>query len=213
MSCVWTFGDSFTAPYNPNFIWSNDYINWKGGQPKVYADFMGEMLGMDVKNMGIGGSDNYTIFESFCKNVREIKEEDILVFGWTGLHRFRVPKKNSNDEWKSIILSSFDGEEQIFKNINFSYDTIREIIVNRDNDLYMDEINWWMYMIEHVMKPRKCLFWSPFKPVNKLKVLNFGKLETIRMETNGHIDDNHFSENGHKKIASLLIEHIKGKLI
>lgn len=211
MSTVWTFGDSYTASYNPKFIWSNKYIDWKGGQPKVYADFMGEMLGMDVKNMGEGGTDNYTIFESFCKNVRNIKEDDILVFGWSGIHRFRVPTKQN--EWLTILINTLNKDEVIFENIDYSFETIREIVVNRDNDLYVDEVNWWMYMIEHVMKPRKCLFWSPFKPVGKLKVLNFGEIETIKMETDGFINDTHFSENGQKKIASLLIEHINGKLI
>jgi hypothetical protein len=211
MSTVWTFGDSYTESYNPKYIWSNKYINWKGYQPKVHADFIGEILNMDVKNVAVGGTDNYTIFESFCKNVKQIKENDILVFGWSGLHRFRVPNKNK--EWFTVLINTLSEEEIKLENIDYSYNTIKEIIINRDHELYMDEVNWWIYMIEHVMKPRRCVFWSPFKPIGKLKVLNFGEIETIKTETNGLINDTHYSENGQKKLAELIIQNLNGKLI
>jgi len=211
MSTVWTFGDSYTASYNPKYIWSNKYINWKGYQPKVHADFIGEFLNMDVKNVAVGGIDNYTIFESFCKNVKQIKENDILVFGWSGLHRFRLPNKNR--EWFTVLINTLSEEEIKLENIDYSYNTIKEIILNRDHELYVDEVNWWIYMIEHVMKPRRCVFWSPFKPTGKLKVLNFGEIETIKTETNGLINDTHYSENGQKKLAELIIQNLNGKLI
>ena len=211
MGTVWTFGDSFTEPYNPNYSWSNEYIKWKNRQPKVYADFMGEMLGMEVKNLGVGGTDNYTIFESFCKNVKDIGESDILIFGWSGINRFRIPTKDNN--WRTILMDLFDEDRVKFKDTNYSFETIKEIVINRSHELYIKEINWWMYMIEHVMKPRKCLFWSPFKPLYEFNVLYFDGIETIKNETDGYINDIHFSENGQKNIADSLIEHIKGKII
>lgn len=211
MSCVWTFGDSFTEPYNPNYSWSNEYIKWKNRQPKVYADFIGETLDMEVKNLGVGGTDNYTIFESFCKNVMDIGDNDILIFGWSGINRFRIPTKDDN--WRTILVDSFDENKVKFKDTNYSFETIKEIVINRNHKLYINEINWWMIMIEHVMKPRKCLFWSPFKPIDEFNVLYFDGIETVKSETGGYINDIHFSENGQKNIADLLIQHIKGKLI
>ena len=44
MATVWTFGDSLTERYNPDFKWSRDYIEWKGYVPKVYGNFVSEMF-------------------------------------------------------------------------------------------------------------------------------------------------------------------------
>lgn len=50
-SKLWCFGDSYTQGYNPNVDWCKEYINFKGYQPKVYCDFLGEKLGIKIETI------------------------------------------------------------------------------------------------------------------------------------------------------------------
>lgn len=211
MKSIWTFGDSNTAEYSVDYTWSKKYIEWKGYKPKVYSDFIGEELNLVVKNKGIGAADNHTIFESFCKNVKDIRENDLIIFGWSSSIRFRIP--SNNNSWIQLIPSLPNIEDFLKNKTNFSLSSINETFINRNHNLYLIEINWWIHMIEHLVKPRKCLFFTPFTTQTKLNALKFDNIETIVQETKGEINDNHYSENGHKKLAELLINNLNSKII
>ena len=198
---LWTFGDSLTAAFSKDYPWSNSYINWKGYQPKVYGDFISETLNLDLINLGRGGSDNYTIFESFCNVSDKFNEGDLVIFGWSSPIRFRLV--NGNDIWNTL-LPSYNGNYMDVNNI--SINTIEEILVHRENIKFCDEVNCWIKLINNFLNKINvtALHWTTFD--KRLNAYYIQDAETIKSETNGFIIDEHFSENGHIKLAKKLIE-------
>jgi len=63
---LWTYGDSFTESMNTatGALWVDEYVGWKGYIPKVYGEIISDNMGMELVNLGKGGSDNYSIFQS-----------------------------------------------------------------------------------------------------------------------------------------------------
>jgi len=203
MATIWTFGDSLTERFNPFFKWSREYIEWKGYIPKVYGNFIAETLNYDLKNLGKAGCDNYTIFETFCKTYPKIKDGDIIIIGWTNVSRFRLV--NKYDEWNTIN-PHFDTPMSSFEHI--SKNTIDEIFVNRDSRHYITEVNNWIQFINSASVNKNVVHWSTIKGKNELNTHHFFQMERINAETNGLIDDSHFSETGQRDLALELIKII-----
>lgn len=206
MATVWTFGDSLTERYNPIFKWSKDYIDWKGYVPKVYGNFVSEMLNYDLQNLGKAGCDNYTILQTICDNYHLIKDDDIIIIGWTGVGRFRLAAEYG--EW--ITLNpNFNNYLDGFKNV--SKDTIYEIFANRESIKYTDEVNSWIKFINNACINKKIIHWSTIKGTGELDTFYFFEMERIDKETNGLINDSHFSEKGQQHLAFEIIDIIMGK--
>lgn len=200
MATVWTFGDSLTERYNPIFTWSRDYINWKGYVPKVYGNFVSEMLNYDLQNLGKAGCDNYTIFESFYKAYPKIKDGDVVIIGWTSVGRFRFV--NENGEW-TTLNPYFDN---YLSNLGYiSKNTIDEIFVNRSHQKYIDEVNDWIKFINKLCENTQIVHWSTIKGEGELNTHHFFEMERIYTETNGIVNDSHFSEDGQKKLADEIL--------
>ncbi len=206
---LWCFGDSYTQGYNPNVDWCKKYIDFKGYLPKVYCDFLGEELGIESENCGVGGYDNYSIFGTLCRNVHKIKENDIIIIGWSSVIRFRLAAKNN--DWVKFVPGTVT-DTHISHHTDISRNTIEEIFVNRDNLVYYQEVNNWIHFINHTMKNNKIIHWTPFDDNVNLNVNKLLKLETIKMETKV-VEDNHYGENAHKKLSSIFSEKLKNKLI
>ncbi len=206
MATVWTFGDSMTERYNGKDLWSKQYIDWKGYQPKVYGDFVSEMLGYDLKNLGKAGCDNYTIFETFCKSYRDIKDGDVIIIGWTSIGRFRMVNKYG--EWNTLN-PHFSNQMQFFEYL--SKNTIDEIFLNRDNIKYLEEVNHWIDYINITCLNKKVVHWDTIKGQGELNTYHFFEMERIKDETNNLINDLHFSENGHQQMSLKLLEIIMNK--
>lgn len=198
MPTLWTFGDSFTDFFSDNTKWGQKYLGWKTYKPKVYGEILSEELNFNLRNLGVGGYDNYSIFESFIDVVDEINSEDVLIFGWSNVTRFRLV--NNNGIWKPIIPNYEDN----IKNLeNINEDTINQILVNRTNKLYENELNSFIKLINYTFKKNIIVHWSLFnKTINATYV---GNIETIRKETNGEVDDGHYSENGQKELSKILM--------
>lgn len=207
MGKVWTFGDSLTERYNPTFEWSRDYIQWKGYLPKVYGNFLSEKLGYELENLGKAGSDNYTIFEAFCKGYPLMEDNDVIVIGWSCYLRFRMA--NQWDGWSTLIPNF----ENYLDNHQLSKSAINEILINRDNVRYVEEVNNWIKFINYLCRNKKVIHWTGFQIDKKYNrgsynCFTFGEMERIDTETNGIVNDSHFSESGHEKLAEELIEII-----
>lgn len=209
MTKLWCFGDSYTERYKSNVDWCKKYIDFKGYLPKVYCDFLSEELGVESQNCGVGGYDNYSIFESLCKKIHLIKENDIVIIGWSSVIRFRLAAKDG--DWVKFVPGTVT-DYHISHHTDASRNTIEEIFVNRDNLLYYNEVNEWIHFINHTMKNNKVIHWTPFDDNVNLNVHKLLKFETIKMETNV-VEDNHYGENAHKKLSSIFFELIKNKLI
>jgi hypothetical protein len=204
MATVWTFGDSLTERFNPKYEWSRDYIEWKGYVPKVYGNFVSEMLNYDLQNLGKGGSDNYTIFETFCKEYQNIADDDIVIIGWSYFERFRLV--NIANKWNSV-LSNYQNPLNNFDCI--SEGTINEILINRTNYKYIEEVDNWIKFINLACINKKIFHWSFNKVETVLNAHIFNNMEKIAIETSGLINDAHLSERGQKQLADELLKAIE----
>ena len=81
MNTLFTFGCSYTADFETNNI--ENYLKYKeyrgGLYPKSWPTLLSEKMGMNVKNYGIGGTGNQSIFEQFCIHCDEINENDVVI--------------------------------------------------------------------------------------------------------------------------------------
>lgn len=217
MSKLWIFGDSFSATNNRTNIesWRRAYIKWKGYVPKVWPEFMNEVLKNKLINLSISATDNYTIFDSIIDNIDKIDKDDIVIIGWSSTLRFRLIDRLGN--FNTIRPSSFIHKSTLdstFEYKNISLNTINEILINRDNVLYEYELNRFIKIINLYLKDVKVLHWSPFQsqhPNLHISMIDdLDSLQTISSETNKEVDDYHYSENAHlelsKKIYNKLYE-------
>lgn len=211
MKTLWVFGDSFTEGYT-NFVtkhpnghrieWRDKYINWKGYTPVVFNEILSDKLKIKSINKGTAGADNYTIFDSIIQSLEHIKEDDIIIIGWSTTSRFRLA--NKENEFESITMWWQNASNTALKRIGISQSTINHIMINRMiNKPYINEINGYIKLLNNTFKSNKIIHWSPFY-INKsmgLKVIDIPKLESILDETKGQIDDLHFSEPAHSELA------------
>jgi len=212
MSTLWTFGDSFTEEFNEKYPWADAYIKWKGYKPKVYGEILSEKLDVKLNNKGKGGSDNYTIFDTICDSVKLINDDDIIIIGWSSPNRFRLVSKDNR--WKILLpnytlLPTYNPTiEEIFNN-NITKNTIEEIFINRNSDLYVNEVNKWIKLLNATFKKNVIIHWSPL--MNGIDGMFISLLNRIKTETNDIINDGHFSEIGHIQIADIFLEKIHRK--
>lgn len=209
MATIWTFGDSYTAPFTPDpnlNDWRDKYCDWKGYVPKIYGDVISDTLGMPLKNLGRGGTDNRTILDSIIDSLGTIKDDDIIIIGWSSHLRFRLV--NTSNKFQSVLPSI---PRKIYKNLGFDVkpSTIEDILVNRSHVNYIKEHNKIIKMIRFLFKPNTIVQWSPFCMNNcddGMKVENIIlDIQNIRDETGGDVDDGHFSEKTQRDLAEKLL--------
>ena len=222
MNTLWAFGDSFTQSYippaNTGRNWRNDYIEWKGYNTKVYPEFIAEKLNLNLVNKGMGACDNSYIFEEFCKVAGEIQKDDIVIFGWTDVHRFRL--FNEDNECAFFNANAFEGgaifSEYIVNTFDFlSIQTIEEMIINRGSKMFIHELCNWVNLINLFLKDINVIHWSWDRNNSICKNITIStRYERIIDETKGSIVDYHWSENGQKTFSQHLIKKItKNNLI
>jgi hypothetical protein len=216
MKTLWTFGDSLTdsflPPTNSLRHWRNEYVEWKGYVPKVYGEHISNKLNLSLINKGIAGASNAQIFEEFCKVSHTIKNDDILIFGWTNIERFRLVTKNNNciNIFANVRLKKSNKnflDETIDELDSITKETIFQTLFNRSNDLYISELESWINLINTAFKNNKILHWTwDSRKVNGCVNIQFENFENITSETDNHINDNHWSELGHKDVSEHIIE-------
>jgi hypothetical protein len=204
MNTLWTFGDSLTDGFRSNDTWAKTYVDWKGYIPLTYGEIISKELNYELINLGKGGSDNNLIFESFIKNIDNIKDGDIVIIGWSDIGRFRLATKLNT--WISFV-PNFNNNLTNMENI--SNQTIMEVFVNRLSDVYTDEVNIWINFIKKTIKNFKIINWSTFNQ-GKINGIYVNEIERIIDETNGLIKDAHFSERGQKQLSEILLNKING---
>jgi hypothetical protein len=207
MKKIWYFGDSNTEGYNLNHPWAIDYINWKGYTPKHWTEVLSERMGLPSHNLGKGGCDNYTIFDTLINNLDRISDEDIVIIGWTIPIRGRIANLDTN-EWFTIVPMGNPNLKCI------TNDAILQLVSLRDSKLYTDEVLGWQKLIKKALSNNKIIFWSYFPEFADKGLVDYkywlGKspIISIRSETNGVIKDGHFGENGNLVIADVMYEYI-----
>ena len=202
MGTVWTFGDSLTEGFKSGDLWARTYVDWKGYIPMTYGEIVADRFEYQIINLGKGGSDNYSIFEMFCKNINKFEKDDIVIIGWSDVGRFRL--SNNNGRWTSII-PNFSNNINNIDNVN--QNTVDQILVNRTSEIYIDEVNSWVNVIKKSLNGIKFISWSTFNN-GKIDGVFIKNIELIMQETNGTINDAHFSESGQKTVAETIIGNI-----
>jgi hypothetical protein len=212
---IWIFGDSFSCEFQKHIDnknqWAIDYCEYKGKIPKSFGELLGGFLNDDISILAKPGIDNYKIFHSYISVVDKIKEDDILIFGWSNVLRYRLA--NQNDEFITILPTSQNVPHlfELFNN-ELSKNTIEEILLTRGSKLYYDELLDFIKIIKFSSKSDKIYNWSPF-PDNRINVRDLHKISPsgINVETNEKINDEHYGEIGHLSLAHYFMKYIRNK--
>ena len=159
-------------------------------------------MGMELVNLGRGGSDNYSIFQSVCDSSNRINSNDVIIIGWSSCTRFRLVDKW--DEWKPII-PKFDRNIRNLEDV--SNTTLEEVLINRTKSKYVSEVHSWIKLLNITFANNLIIHWSPLdREVSKNYI---GELTNITKETNEEIINGHYGEIGHMQLANEFIKMIK----
>jgi hypothetical protein len=223
METLWTFGDSLTDSFLPPVEsgkhWRHEYVEWKGYVPKVYGEHISNKLNLSLINKGIAGASNAQIFEEFCKVSHTIKPNDILIFGWTNIERFRLVTKNNNwiNIFANVRLKKSDKnflDETIECLDSITKETIFQTLFNRSNDLYISELESWINLINTAFNNNKILHWTwDSRKINGCANIQFENFENITSETKKCINDNHWSELGQECVSEYMIQLLNNNFI
>ena len=224
---LWVFGDSFTAEYHPVgdpkvHSYYDEYKEWRGGNlPDVWPTLLAKKLQTTVNNFGIGAGSNYTILHRFLDNVHNIKENDIVIIGWSQNIRYVAADFVFN------ILTDMGPHTTTKNNANYSQNTCNEILLNRDHPAWIDEVHKWIKFIHMYCQLKKIILinWSSDKNLNFDLISNppdndliyhinetlydGKKISNIKDETGGVVNDGHHGEFGHKLMCEYFYNLIK----
>ena len=200
---LYIFGDSFSAGFSFESNWTNNYVNWKGYTPHGFSEILSQKLNLELINLSENASDNYSILQKFCDNEKNIKKNDLVIIGWSSPLRFRLVSK----DWITILPNYDKFSTKEIDKTKISESTLIEILLNRDDIRYCNEVNSWIKLLNNLDK--NIIHWTPFD--QRLDCMFLNKFETIVTETNGKLNDWHFSENGHKQLSDLFINKFKSK--
>jgi hypothetical protein len=219
---LWIFGDSFSTQWKDMGVLGDRYMEYKGYSPKIFSNYLGTMLDMNVQQLGIGGADNFTMFDNIINNIDTITTGDVVIIGWSNPSRFRLEK---NNKWITIYTPPEDSIlpthlTESYKFIDIT--TLEQIRVNRMSRLYWDEIVGWSKLLTTTfqLKGVRVIFWTPFVLcpdifLKKQLLPNDWYIGTaltrLNVETKGVIDDPHFSEEAHQKLSEIIYQKIVSK--
>lgn len=225
MKTLWIFGDSlsdfFQPPSHTLPHWRHEYIKWKGYAPKVYAEILSNKLNYKLNNKAIAGNSNQQIFGDICQFLNEIKNDDLVIVGWSNQERFRLVDKNN--KWVNIYANyrtkdkneklSFFLDETIDRLDSISKETIQQILFNRTNPLYINEIKNWISLL-NLGLGSKIIHWSWDERLSDFTLtVPLNKFESIKIETKGELDDRHWSEGGHINMAEFMLDVIGNRFV
>ena len=93
MPTLWTFGDSFTFGHGcrPDGPINEYYYNYKSYSDDVWPNLLGQMLNVEVKNLGKCGASNDFIIDSIIDNWDFIQKDDFVIIGITFYTRIDTP--------------------------------------------------------------------------------------------------------------------------
>jgi hypothetical protein len=211
MGKLWIFGDSNSALCVNDTMktqkWMIEYIEYLGRTPKHFSEILAGLLGLELENYAIGGSDNYTIIESVYNTINKFnKEEDVIFIGLTDHTRFRIADFQS-DRFHPITIGGYN------TNLPVSKDTLDEMLVNRMHVMFAKEFEMYVNLLKMALNGYKLYFWTVFDPLREAKgVINVmklgylykrGNITSIIQETEGKINDGHFGERGNILLGEL----------
>jgi hypothetical protein len=213
MPTLWTFGDSFTFGHGcrPDGPINEYYYNYKSYSDDVWPNLLGQMLNVEVKNLGKCGASNDFIIDSIIDNFDKIQQNDVVIIGKTFYQRFDIPNLNSNT-FEIYCAEDLDLIDTNLKRNDDNKNKLEiETILNYgilfcDHLLFKERQNKRFKFIKKQLnsKVNKILMWDANNFTN-------GKIDTIHNHTNGKIKDFHFSFKGHHIFSEFLYKKLYSK--
>jgi hypothetical protein len=125
------------------------------------------------------------------ENYDKIKQDDVVVFGWTEIARFLLASDDDEHEWRSSIQQTD----------LLSQTTINEMSMLRDNKLYKKKQLGIIKFIDQILINNITIHWT-------WATIPTDYSFTITKETNGLIKDSHYGEEGHKFLFNKIREQL-----
>lgn len=221
MNKLWTFGCSFTAEYNPidglYYPFENQYDRYRayrgGTLPDVWPELLGKKLNYQTVNCAIGGSSNYTIFNQFINVSDLIKKDDILIFGWTSMLRFQAV--HLKDKIQINLLPNATN----YEDVGFSKNTLDEILFNRSDLVWVNEVLSWIKIINQIAKDRECevYHWTSdntiFKPGDKFIDEKFIVVADPNYDNLGMLGYLNLPMHYENKLTARIVEETNGEIV
>jgi hypothetical protein len=189
---IYVFGDSFSEdtknPKKSTYI--DKYFEYKGRRTKFYTELLSEKFNQPIINFSRGGMCNDFMFLEFMKNYKDIKSNDIVIFGWSNIQRILIP---NNGMW----FSNLHG----FKTL--SQNTQDEIRIMRSDPMFIQRQHEIINFIDDCLSNDVTTIhwtWATIPHKNSL---------SIYTETKGEIDDSHYSEEGHFDLYQKILSQLK----
>ncbi len=197
MGKLWIFGDSFSTDFDLKHCHQNhvDYMKIVGVNEMTHWPlFLADKLNLGLKNLAKGGNSNYQIFFDLCEHVNQIEENDVVLIGWALIGKFIIANKNE--------FSNIHPHDMYFHG-PINGDGINEIIKNRKNEIWKNEVKNWELLIKETirLKNAKVIFWSGEEKLLENNKIDTIKCPTMSSETNNIISDSHLGCKGHLELA------------
>lgn len=208
---LWIFGDSFSVPFE-RVKNEHPYVPYKGHNVKIFSELICEKLNINLMDQSNGGSSNYDIFHTFIKNLDNIKNDDIIIFGWTQIIRFRIASKIN--DFYDVIIAVVEHMKQL---IDVPSESLYDITLNRSkNSIYFDELCDYIKIIKQSKPNCKILNWTWVEPIFNDEyeknfynlLIPYVKYKNIKEETNGDVNDFHYGEVAHQNLYEDLIKFL-----
>lgn len=211
MRKLFTFGDSFT--FNKMHEECEYSLKYKKDGDMYWPNILSNELNLELHNFGYGSLSNDRILDSIYENIHLINANDVVIIGKSFHNRFDIP----NDEYntKSDMIYKFTtitpNSIELLNRLGFSKEESIHIdfyaqLYSHDN--FIKRHNLRFEFIKKFLKNigvTNCFFWEVED--------NWQKYENIKTNTNGDINDLHWSYKGHRDFANMLISTFNLKSI
>lgn len=161
MSTLFGFGDSFTEGHKLDITYPR-YKEWKqylGGElPDTWTEILSDKLNFSLKNYAVAGMGNYEIFQTICEHSDEFNKGDIVIINWTFMQRFRWVSVYKDENGEPTLLEGKPTEywarlsSNPQKGFHIRESTREDIVMNRSNKLYREEIYNYEKIIDNLAK-------------------------------------------------------------
>jgi hypothetical protein len=160
---LFAFGDSHTKTFKSHFdagtVWAKEYFDYLGTIPETYSEIISKTYDIELLNYGIGGCSNYTIFDEFMKYYKSIKPNDIVIFGWTAVNRFKLA--NNVNSFVDILPNTPHPKQ----NDDVDLSSTQQLSINRDtHSIWWTEITQFMDVIMSLLPKNKIYHWTWVNP-------------------------------------------------
>lgn len=213
---LWTFGDSMTFGHGCNDLCrsetKNDYLPYKKEGDDIWVNHLGKMLNYNIVNLGKNGASNDYIFDTIIDNYDKFNQDDIVIVNMTLHGRIEVPF----DDEVYNVLSSYENAIKIIREGNNEEEMEKiNTVINfqyyfSNHQFYKERHRRRFKFIEdRILNEKKLRFFYIWSLEDDDKI--YRSFTTIKDETNGKINDTHFSFKGHLNFAHYLYSLMDGK--